>query len=111
MQRRNIAEFGNHEANGGVRIVVEIGDGAKLAGQKRTINYTVDGTAIRGAGKDYTIKGCSSSTCSVTLPANRHSAVITIYVNNDDLDETRRDRRDHRPHPGKRRRRPRQGEP
>ena len=84
---KTIAEFGNHKGNGGVRVVVEIGDGAKLASDARTINYTVGGTAERGEGKDYTIEGCSSSTCSVRLPENRHSAVITIYVNDDGIDE------------------------
>ncbi len=84
----NIAEFGNHEANGGVRFSVKIGDGAKLAGRDRTINYTVSGTATRGDGKDYTIAGCTSSSCSVKLPANSYSSQsITIYVNNDGLDE------------------------
>ena len=88
---RSIAEFGNHKGNGGVRILVDIGAGLSPKGHARTINYTVemggDGTATRGEGKDYTIDGCTSSTCSVRLPANRHSAVITIYVNNDGLDE------------------------
>ena len=86
--KRRLAEFGNHKANGGARFVVEIGDGMSPKGYARTINYTVDGDADRGDGKDYTIDGCTSSTCTVRLPANRHSAVITIYVNNEDgLDE------------------------
>ena len=85
--KRRLAEFGNHKANGGARFVVEIGDGLTPKGYARTINYTVGGSAVRGDGKDYTIDGCTSSTCSVKLPANRHSAVITIYVNDDDLDE------------------------
>ena len=78
-----VAEFGNHEANGGVRVAVEIGDGMDLKGYARTVNFTVGGTADRGNGKDYTIEGC----CSVRLPANRHSAVFAIYVNNDGIDE------------------------
>ena len=85
---RKVAEFGNHKANGGIRVVVDIGDGLTPQGSPRTINYTVGGTAVRGDGEDYTIDGCTSSTCTVRLPANRHSAIITIYVNNeDDLDE------------------------
>ena len=84
---RRLAEFGNHEANGGARFVVEIGDGLTPKGYARTINYTVGGSAVPGDGKDYTIDGCTSSTCSVRLPANRHSAVITIYVNDDGIDE------------------------
>ena len=86
--KRRLAEFGNHKANGGARFVVEIGDGLSPQGYARTINYTVDGSADRGDGKDYTIDGCTSSTCSVRLPANRHSAVITINVNDDGLDES-----------------------
>ncbi len=85
--KRSIAEFGNHKANGGVRVLVEIGDGLSPKGSARTINYTVGGTASRGVGKDYTIDGCTSSTCSVKLPANRHTAVITIYVHDDGIDE------------------------
>ncbi len=85
--KRSIAEFGNHKANGGVRVLVEIGDGLSPKGSARTINYTVGGTASRGVGKDYTIDGCASSTCSVKLPANRHTAVITIYVHDDGIDE------------------------
>ena len=81
--KRDVAEFGNHKANGGIRVVVNIGDEGSLKGHARTINYTVGGTAERGEGKDYTIDKC----CSVTLPANRHSAVINIYVNDDGLDE------------------------
>ena len=92
---RKVAEFGNHKENGGIRVVVEIGDGLTPKGDARTINYTVGGTAMRGDDaenpkdyEDYFIDGCTSSTCSVKLPANRHSAVITIYVNNEDgLDE------------------------
>ena len=84
---RAVAEFGNHKDNGGVRFIVEIGDGLSPKGYARTINYKVSGTASRGDGKDYTIEGCSSSTCSVRLPANRHSVPITIYVNNDGIDE------------------------
>ena len=84
---RAIAEFGNHRDNGGVRFIVEIGDRLSPKGYARTINYTVGGSAERGEGKDYTIDGCSSSTCSVRLPANRHSVPITIYVNNDGIDE------------------------
>ena len=84
---KSIAEFGNHKDNGGVRVVVEIGDGMSVQGYARTINYTVGGSADRGDGKDYTIDGCTSSTCSVRLPANRHSAVITINVNDDGIDE------------------------
>ncbi len=90
LQMRNatlhIAEFGNHKDNGGVRVLVEIGDGAKLAGHARTINYTVDDNVSRD-DKDYTIDGCTSLTCSVKLPANRHTAVITIFVNDDGIDE------------------------
>ena len=84
---RNIAEFGNHKGNGGIRVLVEIGDGMSRQSYARTINYTVDGKADRGDGKDYTIDGCTSSNCSVRLPANRHSVPITIYVNDDGLDE------------------------
>ncbi len=89
---RRIAEFGNDKGNArNVRVVVEIGDGAKLSNKPRTINYTVDGTAIRGDDadnpEDYFIDGCTSSNCSVRLPANTHSAVITINVNDDGLDE------------------------
>ena len=84
---RAVAEFGNHKDNGGVRFIVEIGDRLSPKGYARTINYTVGGSAERGEGKDYTIDGCSSSTCSVRLPANRHSVPITIYVNDDGLDE------------------------
>ncbi len=84
---RELAEFGNHKRNGGARFSVEIGDGMRPQRYPRTINYTVDGDATRGEGEDYTIVGCTSSTCSVTLPANRHSALITISVNNDGIDE------------------------
>ena len=84
---RNIAEFGNHKGNGGIRVLVEIGDGMSRQGYARTINYTVDGKANRGDGKDYTIDGCTHQPCSVRLPANRHSVPITIYVNDDGLDE------------------------
>ena len=84
---RAVAEFGNHKGNGGVRVLVKVGDGLNPQGYDRTIHYTVDGSAIRGDGKDYTIDGCTSSNCSVRLPANRHSVPITIYVNNDGLDE------------------------
>ena len=86
-KRRKIAEFGNHKANGGVRVLVDIGDGLNPQGYARTINYTVDGTARRGDGKDYTIDGCTSSNCSVRLRANNHTVPITIYVNDDGLDE------------------------
>ena len=87
--KRALAEFGNDKGEaGGARVVVDIGDGLSPKGYARTINYTVDGSADRGDGKDYTIDGCTSSTCSVRLPANRHSAVITIYVNDDGLVET-----------------------
>ena len=84
-----VAEFGNHRDNGGVRVAVEIGDGMDLQGYSRTVNFTTAGTADRGAGKDYTIEDCtdSTSTCSVRLPANRHSAVFTINVNDDGIDE------------------------
>ena len=91
--KRALAEFGNYEGDArNARVVVEIGDGAKLSNKSRTINYTVDGTAIHGEGKDYTIDGCEPSptpptTCTVKLPANRHSAIITININNDGLDE------------------------
>ena len=85
---REIAEFGNHKRReGGVRILVEIGDGLSPKGQARTINYTVGGTADLGDGKDYTIDGCTSSPCSVRLRANNHSTWITIYVNDDGLVE------------------------
>ncbi len=83
----SVAEFGNHKANGGVRVVVEIGDGLSPQGHARTINYTVAGSADRGDGKDYTIDGCTSSSCSMRLPANRHSDWITINVNDDGIDE------------------------
>ena len=86
-----VGESGNHKANGGVRFSVEIGDGAKLASFSRTIKYKVSGSASRGNDadnpKDYYIDGCMSSNCSVGLPANRHSALITIYVTDDGLDE------------------------
>ncbi len=85
--KRRLAEFGNHKANGGARFVVEIGDGMSPKGYARTINFTTGGTADRGDGKDYTIDGCASLTCSVRLPANRHSAVLTINVNDDGIDE------------------------
>ncbi len=91
--KRALAEFGNYEDDArNARVVVEIGDGAKLLNKSRTINYTVDGTASHGDGKDYTIDGCEPSltpptTCTVELPANRHSAVITINIKNDGLDE------------------------
>ncbi len=84
---RSVAEFGNHKDNGGVRISVQIGGGMNPQGHARTINYTVGGTATRGDGKDYTIDGCTSSTCSVRLRANTYGVPITIYVNNDGLDE------------------------
>ena len=91
---RKVAEFGNDKGDArGLRVVVEIGDEASLNGSPRTIKYTIDddSTADQGSDandpKDYYIDGCTSSTCSVKLPANRHSAVITIYVNNDGLDE------------------------
>ena len=80
---RRIAEFGNHKANGGVRIVVEVGDGLSPTGYA----HTVDSTASRGDGKDYTISGCTHQPCSVSLPANRHSVPITINVNDDGIDE------------------------
>ncbi len=83
--KRSIAEFGNDD--GRVRISVEIGDGFNPKGSARTINYTVGGTVTRGEGKDYTIDGCTSSTCSVRLPANRQSVQITINVKDDGLDE------------------------
>ena len=92
-EKRNIAEFGHHKANGGVRVSVEIGDGAKLAGHARTIKYTVvGGDRTADHGDDYTIdpKSCEPSSfpnCSVNLPANRHTAVITIYVHDDGIDE------------------------
>ena len=88
--KRSIAEFGNGEKQGGARFVVEIGAGMSPKGHARTINYTVGGTAIRGNAdnpKDYYIDGCKSSTCSLRLPANRHSDWITIYVNDDGIDE------------------------
>ena len=100
---RTVSESGNHKRvpesdnTGGIRVVVDIGDGLTPKGHDRTINYTVGGTATRGNDdnlgndaadpKDYYIDGCESSSCSVKLPANRHSAVITIYVNHDSLDE------------------------
>ena len=84
---REVAEFGNHRDNGGVRVVVEIGDGMDLKGYARTVNFTTAGSADRGAGKDYTIEGCSSSTCTMRLPANRHSGMLTINVNDDGIDE------------------------
>ena len=87
---RSIAEFGapsNPGSEDSLRVVVEIGDGAKLSAVARTINYTVGGSADRGDGKDYTIDGCTSSPCTVILPANRHSAVIPIDVINDGIDE------------------------
>ena len=86
--KKSVAEFGNDKGDArGIRILVSIGNGLSPKGHARTINYTVGGTATRGDGKDYTIDGCTSSTCDVKLPANRHTAVITIYVNNDGLDE------------------------
>ncbi len=86
-EKRKIAEFGNHKANGGVRVIVDIGDGMSLASSARTINYEVGGTADLGSDKDYTIDGCTSKDCTVRLPANTHSVPITIYVNDDGLDE------------------------
>ena len=81
---RKVAEFGNDKGDArGVRVVVQIGDGLTPKGHARNINYTVGGDAERGDGKDYTIDNC----CSVRLPANRHSAVTTIYVKDDGLDE------------------------
>ena len=91
--KREIGESGNHErldsgrSEGGVRLLVDLGNGLSPKGYNRNINYTVGGTAERGDGKDYTIDGCTYSPCSVRLPANRANAVITIYVNDDGLDE------------------------
>ena len=81
-ESRRVAEWGYTAS-----VIVEVGDGLELSGQSRTINYTVGGTADRGSGKDYTIDGCTGSTCSVTLSANRHSAWITIRLNDDGIDE------------------------
>ena len=77
-----IAEFGPQ-----YRTVVEIADGARTAGYDRIVNYTVGGSAERGDGKDYTIDGCSSSTCSVRLRANSHSVAINLNINTDSIDE------------------------
>ena len=77
-----IAEFGPQ-----YRAVVEIADGARTAGYDRIVNYTVGGSAERGDGKDYTIDGCSSSTCSVELRANSHSVAIDFNINTDSIDE------------------------
>ena len=79
-ESRRVAEWGYTAS-----VIVEVGDGLELSGQSRTINYTVGGTADRG--EDYTIDGCTGSTCSVTLSANRHSAWITIRLNDDGIDE------------------------
>ena len=79
---RRVAEWGYTAS-----VIVEVGDGLALHGTSRSINYTTAGTADRGSGKDYTIDGCTGSTCSVTLSANRHSAWITIRLNDDGIDE------------------------
>ncbi len=87
--KRSILEVGGEP--GAMRVVVEVGKGLELKGSSRTINFTIGGTADRGDGKDYTIAGvgnnCTDANCTVTLPANRHSAVITIHVEGDDMDE------------------------
>ncbi len=80
---RWVAEFGTAP----VRISVQVADGHELWGTARTINYTVSGTAERGEGKDYTIDGCTSSPCSIRLPANTHTVSILLRINNDGLDE------------------------
>ena len=86
---RSVAEFGDNQ-----RVTVEVADGARLMSFDRTVNYTLDGTAERGDSDtdyttDYTIEGCpsSSSSCTLTLPANRHSASIVIEPIHDGLDE------------------------
>ena len=81
-ETRRVAEWGYTAS-----VIVEVGDGLALDGRSRSINYTVGGTATRGSGKDYTIDGCTGSTCSVILRANRHSAWITIRLNDDGIDE------------------------
>ena len=81
-ETRRVAEWGYTAS-----VIVEVGDGLALHGTSRSINYTTAGTADRGSGKDYTIDGCTGSTCSVTLSANRHSAWITIRLNDDGIDE------------------------
>ncbi len=80
---QRIAEFGTAP----VKITVEVADGFAPWGSARTINYTVNGSAEHGEGKDYTIDGCTSSPCSISLPANTHSASILLNINNDGLDE------------------------
>ena len=79
-ESRRVAEWGYTAS-----VIVEVGDGLELSGQSRTINYTVDGTADRG--EDYTIHGCASSNCSVTLRGNTKSVPITIRLNDDGIDE------------------------
>ena len=81
-ETRKVAEWGY-----AATVYVEVGDGLDLYGSSRSIKYTAGGTATRGNGKDYTIDGCTTSTCSVRLPANRHSAQITIRLNDDRIDE------------------------
>ena len=84
---RSVAEFGDNQ-----RVTVEVADGARLMSFPRTVNFTLGGTAERGDSdtdytKDYTIDGCTSSSCTLTLPANRHSASIVIEPIHDGLDE------------------------
>ena len=81
-ETRRVAEWGY-----AATVYVEVGDGLDLYGSSRSIKYTAGGTATRGNGKDYTIDGCTTSTCSVRLPANRHSARISISLNDDRIDE------------------------
>ena len=84
---RSIAEFGAPSDPGSedsLRVIVTIGDG--LSPQpRRSVNYTVGGTATLGT--DYKIEGCTSSPCTSVFPDGRHSLVIPIDVINDDLDE------------------------
>ena len=81
-ETRRVAEWGYTAT-----AIVEVGDGLALHGSSRSINYTVGGTATRGSGKDYTIDGCASSTCSVILRGNTKSARIVIRLNDDGIDE------------------------
>ncbi len=82
--KRSIAEFGvPRDSGNSLRVVVEIGAGLSLQGQ-RTVNYTVGGTAIFGT--DYKIAGCTASPCTVSF-GNRYSTFIPIDVMNDGLDE------------------------
>ncbi len=81
-ETRRVAEWGYSAS-----VYVEVGDGLALHSSPRSINYTTGGTATRGSGKDYTIDGCTGSTCSVKLRGNTKSAPIIIRLNDDGIDE------------------------